>query len=370
MLSFGQQQTGFWGFSMGITKELGWSVRSMNSQSSERTASRGSMTPALAASPVHCAYNQTRECFLALEVLAADLSFARMGEILATYSFKSGNGIWLNPFHGIPTTGIEAPLDLIYLDAHCRVIDMVESFPTFLATSVHPQTASVLILPAHSIYSSQTQPGDQLILCVAEEMEMHLERLAAGGEEPGTLQGAVVLREEPLWSGGPGLVELESRVISISSGHPQTHEMSLIEPGIRAVRPPQNWLQRWWSPDPRRAPRERAPGLAAYYWNGAAPKAHPVKDISATGLYVVTEERWYPGTLILMTLQNTRAGEEISERSIAVLSRAVRWGNDGVGLQFVLNDEDKPSKGKDAHVDGVSQIELARFLKQLLNGKS
>ena len=62
-----------------------------------------------------------------------------------------------------------------------------------------------------------------------------------------------------------------------------------------------------------------------------------MKDISATGLYVVTEERWYPGTLILMTLQNTHAGEEIAERSISVLSRAVRWGNDGVGLQFVLN---------------------------------
>ena len=35
--------------------------------------------------------------------------------------------------------------------------------------------------------------------------------------------------------------------------------------------------------------------MAAYYWNGAAPKAHTVRDISSTGLYVVTEERWYPG---------------------------------------------------------------------------
>ena len=85
--------------------------------------------------------------------------------------------------------------------------------------------------------------------------------------------------------------------------------MSLIEPGIKAVRPPKNWLERWWSPDPRKAPRELAPGLAAYYWNGAAPKAHAVRDISPTGLYVVTEERWYPGTLVLMTLQRTDDGE-------------------------------------------------------------
>lgn len=355
---------------MGITKELGWSAWSMNVQSSEVSTSRTSPPPTFVASPVHCAYNQTRECFLALEVLATELSRASIGEILASRSFKSGEGIWLKPFHGIPTVALLTPLDLIYLDAHCRVIEVVESFPTFLSTSAHPKPASVLVVPAHSIYSSQTQPGDQLILCVAEEMEMRLELLAASGDDPGILQGAVVLREQPLWSGGPGLVELESRVVSSSSEQDNVYEMSLIEPGIRAVRPPQNWLQRWWSPDPRRPPREPAPGLAAYYWNGAAPKPHTVKDISATGLYVVTEERWYPGTLILMTLQNTQAGEEIAERSISVLSRAVRWGNDGVGLQFVLKDEETPRKGKVAQLEGVSKNELVRFLGGLLNRKS
>jgi hypothetical protein len=347
---------------MRTTEELGWSVRSTKAHSTEAGMSEITTTPTFLASPVHCAYNQTRECFLALEVLATELSYVSIGEILAKQSFKSGEGIWLKPFHGIPTTGLFAPLDLIYLDSHCRVIEVVESFPTFLATSVISRVASVLVLPAHSIYSSQTQPGDQLILCVAEEMEAQLEQLAAGSDDPGVLQGAVVLREQPLWSGGPGLVELESRAVALSER--QAHEMSLIEPGIRAVRPPQNWLQRWWSPDPRRAPRERAPGLAAYYWNGVAPKAHSVRDISETGLYVVTEERWYPGTLILMTLQNTQAGGEIAERSISVLSRAVRWGNDGVGLQFVLNEDQ--NKGT---MDGVNKRELTRFLQDLLKGK-
>lgn len=351
---------------MGIAEELGWSVRGLNAKSPDRSASQ---TVVPMESPMHCAYNQTRECFLGLEVVATELSYISVGEILARQSIKSGEGIWLKPFHGIPTTGLFTPLDLIYLDEYCRVIEVVESFPTFLASSIIPRTASVLVLPAHSIYSSQTQAGDQLILCVAEEMESRLEQLAAGSDDAGILQGAVLLREQPLWSGGPGLVELEGHSVSVSGRKTQAHEMSLIEPGIRAVRPPKNWLQRWWSPDPRRAPRERAPGLAAYYWNGAAPKAHSVRDISATGLYVVTEERWYPGTLLLMTLQNNQAGEEITERSISVLSRAVRWGNDGVGLQFVLNDEENPRKGKNSQMDGVSKKELARFLQELLKGK-
>ena len=180
---------------MEITEELGWSARSMKTQSSEVGLSRKASFPKLPASPLHCAYNQTRECFLALEVLATELSYAKIGDILAKQSFRSGEGILLEPFHCIPATDLFAPLDLIYLDSHCCVIEVVESFPTFLASSLISRASSVLILPAHSIYSSQTQTGDQLILCVAEEMEIRLERLAAGSDDPGVLQGAVVLRE-------------------------------------------------------------------------------------------------------------------------------------------------------------------------------
>ena len=355
---------------MGFTKELGWSTRSADADSAEVDVPGLTQSPLDLASPVHCAYNQTRECFLAFEVLTTELSFINVGQTLSARAFKSEEGMWLKPFHGIPTQGLYAPFDLIYLDSQCRVIEVVESFPTFQAKSAISRPASVLVLPAHSIYSSQTQPGDQLILCVAEEMEMRLEQLAAGNDDAGILQGAVVLREQPLWSGGPGLVELEGQTVNVIGRQAMAHEMSLVEPGIRAVRPPQNWLQRWWSPDPRRAPRERAPGLAAYYWNGAASKAHIVRDISATGLYVVTEERWYPGSLILMTLRNTQAGEEIAERTISVLSRAVRWGNDGVGLQFVLDDSESSEKGTSTHLDGANKVELARFLQQFLKENS
>ncbi len=321
----------------------------------------------------HCAYNQTRECFLGLEVTSAELSYTRLEERLAGRELRSGEGLWLNPFHGIPMTGLISPLDLIYLDEDCRVIEAVESYPTFLASPSRPRAASVLVLPAHSIYSSQTQTGDQLVLCVAEEMEGRLERISERSndipDEDVVVQGAVLLREQPLWSGGPGLPELEVRPEQRRDNMPPAHEMSLIEPGIRAVRPPKNWLERWWSPDPRKAPREMGPGLAAYYWNGATPKAHTIRDISSTGLYIVTEERWYPGTLVLMTLQRTAGKEKTAERAVRVMTRAVRWGNDGVGLQFVL-PEDDPRIGKKSQMDAASKKELARFLQRLLKEKN
>jgi uncharacterized protein len=321
-------------------------------------------------SRAHCAYNQTRECFLGLEVRAADLSFAGIGELMAARPLKSGEGVWLNPFHGIPAAAIPAPLDLIYLDGDCRVIETVESFPTFQASSSSPRPGSVLALPAHSIYSSQTQAGDQLVLCVAEEMERRLERLTGGRSEPMTepaIAGAALLREKPLWSGGPGVLELETRNPAVDHGVEETHQMDLASPTRKSVKQPRNWFERWWSPDPRRAPRVPGTGLAAYYWNGSAPSGHGIRDISSSGLYVVTEERWYPGTLVLMTLQRTECGEEVAERTVAVHSRAVRWGPDGVGLQFVLSDDKEVRSGKLPLLDAAGRRELEHFLSCLKN---
>jgi Uncharacterized ACR, COG1430 len=320
-------------------------------------------------SRTHCAYNQTRECFLGLEVTAADLSYAGIVELMATMALRSGEGLWIVPFRGIPSTGMPAPLDLIYLDEDCRVIDLVESFPTFRISSSTPRAASVLVLPVHSIYSSQTQPGDQLVLCIAEEMERRLEKITSlRGENAAVVQSAVLLREKPLWSGGPGLLEAESRTKDEPSFGKQTHEMSLVQPGENPPRPPRSWLERWWSPDPRKAPRDVSPGLAAYYWNGATPKAHGIRDISSSGLYVVTEERWYPGTLILMTLTRTDCGDEVEERSISVQSRAVRWGNDGVGLKFVLPDAEDIKRGHNLLTDGADKKTLDKFLHNLKKG--
>ena len=63
-----------------------------------------------------CAYNQTRECFLGLEVTAADVPYASLKDMLLTLALQSGEGLWMNPFRGIPDSGVSAPLDLIYLD--------------------------------------------------------------------------------------------------------------------------------------------------------------------------------------------------------------------------------------------------------------
>jgi uncharacterized membrane protein (UPF0127 family) len=82
------------------------------------------------------------------------------------------------------------PLDLIYLDDSKTVIDLIEYFPRFSIAPLRIRAASVLELPQHTIYSSQTQTGDRLLICTPEEMQIRLQVLTNSSvsdaeQEPG-----------------------------------------------------------------------------------------------------------------------------------------------------------------------------------------
>jgi uncharacterized protein len=124
----------------------------------------------------YCVYNQTRETFLSLSVTAADTIFTRLRGFIGRLKLGSDEGIWLVPSRGVHTVGVLVPLDLIYLDENYRVIYLIEHFPIFRIAPLRIQAESVLELPTHTIYSSQTQLGDQLVICVAEEMDQWLTR--------------------------------------------------------------------------------------------------------------------------------------------------------------------------------------------------
>ena len=86
----------------------------------------------------------------------------------------------------------------------------------------------------------------------------------------------------------------------------------------------------------RRAERRTSPELAAYHWTGTFPKQEIVRDISATGVYLLTTERWTPGDTVSLTLQRKGPLEGNFERRVAIQARAVRWGDDGIALSFIL----------------------------------
>jgi uncharacterized protein len=121
----------------------------------------------------YCVFNKTGESFIALNILRADTRFARLRRLIGQFRLRSGDGLWLAPCHGAHTMGVLTPVDLIYLDAGHRVIHVVEHLSPFRIAPFLLRSYSVLELPPHTIYSSQTHVGDELLICPPEEIEQY-----------------------------------------------------------------------------------------------------------------------------------------------------------------------------------------------------
>jgi hypothetical protein len=99
---------------------------------------------------------------------------------------------------------------------------------------------------------------------------------------------------------------------------------------------------KWLYPDPgtsndrRRSIRLPSSELMAYYPEKGTERGHVVGNISSSGVYLVTDERWPPGTLIPLTLQRKGPLEENAGQKIRVQAGPARWGKDGIGLYFVF----------------------------------
>lgn len=340
-----------------------------------------------------CAYNQSRERFLSADVGAGDFPVSSLDGWLETLAPGSGAALWIVPFRGISPTSVRAPLDLLYLDRNCVVLDAVESFPISGASST--PAASVLALPANTIASAGTRPGDQLILCSPEEMKLRLQQLQSAKAEAPAAQSAISdadpaaagaggrllpfdrLRSQPtneiapieiVPGAGPSLPEIASTPAPEAGPAPE-----FAEPVEKKAKTQKNWLERFLSPDPpepRQSAREPLHGLAAYFFTGGDAVAHGVRDISPSGFYVFTEERWYPGTVIRMTLTDRR--QPTVERSITINAMVVRWGNDGVGLQFLVEDETDSRRGGKSSakkpVGGATKGQIDQFIERLRSG--
>jgi hypothetical protein len=322
-----------------------------------------------------CAYNRTRGYILGVEVDCGDYSYASLADRLPMLTPKSGAGVWMVPFKGIPATEVPVPLDLIYLDAECRVIEAIEFFPTFQISPSSPPAASVLALPVHSIYASHTQPGDQVAFGPVEQVEHELAQLFGPDASASVVQEALdaQVQEKPVVKIAPAPLPVLDRPIEAPAAPQPAQEASQAESWKKNQSKPKSWLQRLLSPDPpepRKTLRAVVPDLAAYFWTGGTPQPHAILNISSTGMYVVTDERWYPGTLVQMTLRKAGRDGTGAETSISLLVRVNRWGNDGVGLAFVVRDPRASRAGEATPSEAIEREVLDEFLARIGHGKS
>jgi PilZ domain len=122
------------------------------------------------------------------------------------------------------------------------------------------------------------------------------------------------------------------------------------------------WLEKLLVPDSERADRRPGGSFAAYYWSDGALRQDAVKDISATGVYILTNERWPLGSIVALTLQNAGPLETTPERRITTRAKVVRSAEDGLGLAFLPANDPESRQWENLVENVVSHAKLNDML--------
>jgi hypothetical protein len=101
------------------------------------------------------------------------------------------------------------------------------------------------------------------------------------------------------------------------------------------------FLTRMGIAERRREQRMDANGLTVSCSPGSDQKKVKIGNISPTGLYLVTEERWQIGTTIVLTLGEKSLVEDSSRSQVKLWTRCVRADQGGVGLAFTHSHIDR-----------------------------
>jgi len=117
------------------------------------------------------------------------------------------------------------------------------------------------------------------------------------------------------------------------------------------------------SPHRPRAERRPVSELVAYHSTGDNEMLDRIGNISSSGVYLLTNERWPAGAPVPITLQKLGPPEKRPERRITLQAVVVRWGEDGVALSFVLPAKANVSLWATPVDGGSDRTELEEILR-------
>jgi len=125
-------------------------------------------------------YNKSRETFLAFRVRVADSILGRLIGLLGRRSLAPDSGVWIVPSNAVHTIGMLFSFDLVLIDKDFKVVGLRELVRPFSVTWPNHRAESVIELPAHSIFRSRTQIGDQLLIERYEAKKLPRSGISAG----------------------------------------------------------------------------------------------------------------------------------------------------------------------------------------------
>jgi len=109
-------------------------------------------------------YNKTKETFLAFRVNIADSVAGRLIGLLGRRSLKPDSGVWIVPANAIHTIGMMFSFDVVMIDKNFKVVSVKELVKPFRVILPKLRAESVIELPAHTIFRSRTEVGDELVI--------------------------------------------------------------------------------------------------------------------------------------------------------------------------------------------------------------
>lgn len=213
--------------------------------------------------------------------------------------------------------------------------------------SAKPQEAPPTAAPAPAPPQPSLRPELRVAPAAAQAAQASTSPQAAAA--PSAPRPALPTHNEPPQSAAPAAIPVEP--VSLPVPEIPQHD-AIPDYGPPPPKRKYSWkihVLRWLFPelviheaqrprDRRRADRQSLPGLIAYFFTGGAPEPRRIRNISVTGFYLQTEDRWMPGTVVRMTLQKLGSKGDDPSDTITVNSRIVRWGPDGEGFEFILTD--------------------------------
>lgn len=119
--------------------------------------------------PTGYAFNRSRNAYLATQVAVADTHWTRLRGLMGTSvaSFRSGQGLWIVPCHGVHTFAMRFPIDVVYLDRAKKVLHLEKSLQPWRIAPVRRKAASVLELPSDTLTATGTAIGDELEIALS-----------------------------------------------------------------------------------------------------------------------------------------------------------------------------------------------------------
>lgn len=237
------------------------------------------------------------------------------------------------------------------------VPDPSESVPDKARQQVLPT-----FTPPSTIASPEAAEGEApLLVLLSPMLPSPLPWIPAADE---TTEAAAGVEPAPIPDGSPRppiLSRLGGEIKRVASKVGQAMErIDRAELGVETR------LLEWFGPqDPRRTPRMAAPPLVAYHWIMNAGQELKIADISAGGLYLLTDDRWSEGNIISMTLQRTDMEKGAPESWIAVDFVVTRWCDEGLAGAFIPARPGTSFAAAGRAENCADKRALERFVKRL-----